>query len=110
MDKKKLLSFAEAIDQLVNIDVSGRGIISLLYSLAREKMGEPLALRAAENLMSNVREKSAVFICTGWIHRPYASKHTAETDGPPGAATLARALNKAFRAVPSTTPFLIFTY
>jgi len=100
MNEQSLLNVGEAIDQLINVDVSGRGLIRKLYSFAREKMGEPLALKAAKGLVDRVNENGVVFIATGWTHRPWISSDLAESDGPPGAATLARALNKAFNVAP----------
>lgn len=100
MNENSLLSVGEAIDQLVNIDVSGRGIIKKLYSFAREKTDRPLVLNAAEQLVERIKKKGTIFISTGWIHRPWVSEHIAESDGPPGAALLARALHKAFGIAP----------
>jgi len=100
MDEERLLSVGEAIDQLINTDISGRGVVGKLYSFAREKIKKPLALNASENLNKRVKEKGTIFIATGWIHRPWVSDHIAETDGPPGAAGLARALHKAFSVIP----------
>jgi len=100
MNEERLLIIGKAIDHLVNVDISGRGIIGKLHSFALEKTGEPLALKAAKGLMKSVKERSVVFICTGWVHRPWASENIAETDGPPGAASLALSLHKAFGIVP----------
>lgn len=100
MNEEALVAAGEAIDQLINTDVSGRRLIRKIYSFAREKIEEPLALNAARNLHHRIKEKGTVFISTGWNIRPWVSNYVAETDGPPGAATLARALHTAFKVVP----------
>ncbi len=41
-----------------------------------------------------------MLIATGWPDRPHVSPLVAETDGPPGAALSARALNVGFGCVP----------
>jgi hypothetical protein len=100
MNEQALLLVGEAIDHLINTDASGRGIISKIYSYAREKIEKPLALTAAEGLTDRVKENGTVFLSSGWINRPWVTNYLAESDGPPGIASLARALNKEFRAAP----------
>lgn len=87
---------AENVDRLINLDVSGYGVIGRLYQAARDFHGEPLTLLAAARLRERVRAEDHVFITSGWIMPgvyPYG-----ETDGPIGAAILARALAIAFGA------------
>jgi len=90
----------DAIDRLVSIDVPRRGVIELLYRAAREEAGMPLSLRAAQVLQSGLAGGGIAAIATGWLDRPHVSLNVAETDGPPGAAALARALHVAFGAIP----------
>ena len=91
---------AERIDQLASLDVAARGVIHNLYRWARAQAGEPLCMKAAKLLLERVGEGDVVFIATGWPDRPHISPLIAETDGPPGAAILARAILVGLRAVP----------
>ena len=101
MDREKVLSLAaERIDSLASLDVPSRNVIHLLYPLAREKIQEPLCMAAAKLLARSVTRGGVVLIATGWPDRPDISPLIAETDGPPGAAALARALHKGLGAVP----------
>ena len=81
---------AENVDRLVNLDVSGYGVIGALYAAARAHHKRPLTLLAAERLRAAVKPGDRVFVTSGWVMAgfyPYG-----ETDGPVGAAALARAL------------------
>lgn len=89
----------EAIDRIVGTDVAGRGAAPILYEAARCFHGEPLAWRAAR-LLASLAPGSAVLLATGWPHRPHVAPDVAETDGPPGAAVLARTLAELVGAVP----------
>ena len=89
----------DVIDRIISGDVSGRGVVSILYEAAREKEAEPLTLRAAQ-LLSSVPAGRAVILATGWPHRPHVASDVAETDGPPGAAVLARTLSALVGAIP----------
>ncbi|MEM4204803.1 MAG: DUF4392 domain-containing protein [Candidatus Methanomethylicaceae archaeon] len=91
---------AEQIDRLITLDLSFRGVIDTLYPAAREKAGEPLAMKAAQKLIENVKPNSVIFIATGWPDRPHISPAIAETDGPPGAALLGRALHRGLKVIP----------
>lgn len=91
---------AEQIDRLITLDLPFRGVIDTLYPAAREKAGEPLAMKAARKLIEQVKPKSVIFIATGWPDRPHISPAIAETDGPPGAALLGRALHRGLKAIP----------
>jgi hypothetical protein len=91
---------AEQIDRLITLDLPFRGVIDTLYPAAREKAGEPLAMKAARNLVEHVKPQNVIFIATGWPDRPHISPAIAETDGPPGAALLGRALHRGLKAVP----------
>ena len=97
-DKQQaLLNVGEAIDALVTVDVSCRGVINSLYKAAREKQGRPLCLLAAEKLAQNVKKGDVIIIATGFPMSPWL---IGEQDGPIGAATLARALIMGLIAKP----------
>jgi len=95
-----LISWAETIDRLITVDVGGRGVIGKLYRAARAVSSRPLVLTATEGLQRSLPNKEAVFIATGWPDRPAVDLTIAETDGPSGAAVLARTLHRAFGVVP----------
>jgi D-glutamate cyclase len=87
---------AENIEQLINLDVSGYGVIAELNKAAQDHYGGPLAWMAAERLAGVLSDGGYFFVTSGWLMPgcyPYG-----ETDGPIGAATLGRALAKAFGA------------
>ncbi len=89
---------AEALDRLVTLDLSGRGIEGL-YQAAREKVGGRLAWAAGERLAA-VPSRSFVIIGTGWLSRGWVSPRLGDSDGPPGAAALARALAYGLDVIP----------
>jgi len=98
---------ADTIDRLVNLDVSGYGVIQALHAAARAHHGRPLAMLAAERLAAALAEGDHLFVTAGWIltgSYPYG-----ETDGPIGAAILARAtaLGLGARTVILTEPELV---
>lgn len=85
---------SENVDRLINLDVSGYGVIGKLYEAARAHHREPLTLLAAARLKERLEPEDHIFIASGWIMPgvyPYG-----ETDGPIGAAILARALAIGF--------------
>lgn len=87
---------AENVDRLINLDISGYGVIGELYKAARSLLDRPLTLAAAQWLRDRLAGGGTVFVTSGWIMPgtyPYG-----ETDGPIGAATLGRALAIAFGA------------
>jgi len=94
----------EAVDQLVTIEVKNRGgphgILAPLYKAARETCGSgrPLTAVIAERLRDTIKPGDTVFIVTGAGYVPTMEK--GESDGPPGAAALARVLHKGLGAVP----------
>lgn len=90
----------EQIDRIITLDLSFRGVIDILYPCARKRIGEPLAMKSAEELMRVLKAADIVFIATGWPDRPHINPMIAETDGPPGAAILGRALHRGFKAIP----------
>lgn len=90
------------IDRLITVEMRNQGIVRgnivQLYEAARKHLGESLTMLAARRLREAVRPGSAVLITTGagtWPWLPHG-----ETDGPPGAASLARALTLGLGAHP----------
>lgn len=69
-----------------------------LYEAARKKQGAPLSKLAADLLAKTVKRGDHVVITTGAGHAE--SLPHGETDGPPGAAAVARALSLGFGAIP----------
>jgi hypothetical protein len=93
----------EAVDQLVTIEAKNRGmphgILAPLYRAAREQAGgRPLTMLAAERLVATLKQGDTVLILTGAGYAP--NLPLGESDGPPGAASLARALYQGLRVVP----------
>ncbi|MDR2048892.1 MAG: DUF4392 domain-containing protein [Treponema sp.] len=77
------------LDSLINLDPRGYGVCRILYDEACKKSGGPLTTQAARSLLSVLKDGDTVFIITGFVLPPYLK---AETDGPVGAAALARSL------------------
>jgi D-glutamate cyclase len=104
-NKVDLANIAEIIDQLISVPVftgsslASRPVVLDLYSAARSKFGKPLSYDAFEKLTSGVEKSNSVsvMIVTGFIVPPWFE---AETDGPVGAASLARSLNLAWDLTP----------
>lgn len=88
------------LDSLVACDLTGRGICHELYDAAYGVAGQPLTTAAALALRSRVGEGQMVLICTGWPSRSWLMSELTETDGPVGAAYLARTLEQSLGAVP----------
>lgn len=93
----------ENIDRLVTVEMRNRAmnhnIIGPIYNEARrEGGGRPITARAAEALHAAVGAGDTVLIVTGAGYAPEAPN--GESDGPPGAASLARALFWGLNAVP----------
>ena len=95
-----LQAVAWNIDQLVTVEVrmqgQALGVTPKLAAAAREIMGSPLCLAAAAALLKRVGREDPVVILTGTGLPPYLP--AGETDGPPGAAALVRALQLALGA------------
>lgn len=87
----------ENLDALMNLDPRGYGVCRILYAGSREKMGEPLTMRAAGKLCETVRENDLVFILTGFVLLPHKEP---EMDGMVSSMLLARSLVMAFGAKP----------
>ena len=94
--------FGERFDRLMTVEVRPvdgglpPGIVVRLYEICRRYHGEPLSTLAARRLAEVVGEGDAVLIVTGFGLPP--NLPCGETDGPPGAAVLARALAKGLGA------------
>jgi hypothetical protein len=95
---------AEHIDRLVcTVEMrfrSGlpRGVTTALYEAARKAQGGPLTYLAATRLRESVRSGDHVLIVTGAGAPPGLPR--GETDGPLGAAAIARAVDWGLRAKP----------
>lgn len=87
----------ENLDALMNLDPRGYGVCRILYAGSREKMGEPLTMRAAGKLCETVRVNDLVFILTGFVLLPHKEP---EMDGMVSSMLLARSLVMAFGAKP----------
>lgn len=93
----------EAVDRLISIEIKNRGmpfgILQPLYDAARAAAGgRPLSMLAAEGLKRVLKRGDTVFVLTGAGYGPTMPK--GESDGPPGAAALARILYRGIGAVP----------
>jgi len=90
------------IDKLVSLEMRDQrldqGVIDKLYRAARQRLGAPLTMLAAEKLAAKVSAGDTVIIATGAGQVPYVPK--GETDGPLGAAAAARALRYGLDAIP----------
>lgn len=96
----------EYIDRLCSVEMRPqgnlpRGVTHRLYDAARKAQGGPLAYRAAQLLIQRVRADDYVLLVTGAGTPPGLPK--GETDGPLGAAVLARALDLGLGAKPVIT-------
>jgi hypothetical protein len=88
----------ELMDRLVSLDFGERGIDGL-YAAARERVGKPLGLAAAEKFAA-LEPGSVVLLTTGSVSRAWISAAICENDGPAGAAVLARALTLGLDVIP----------
>jgi hypothetical protein len=91
------------VDRLITVEMRNRAmnhhIIGPIYEEARrEGGGRPITASAAEALKERVGAGDTVLIVTGAGYAPEAPN--GESDGPPGAAALARALFWGLKAVP----------
>jgi hypothetical protein len=83
------LNLGKSLDNLMNLDPRGYGVCNILYSWAHKLAGEPLTMHAAAKLLSTLKAGDTVYFVTGFVLHPFNKQ---ETDGPPGAAALARTL------------------
>jgi D-glutamate cyclase len=98
--ESSISSCYEAIDRLITVDVSDRGVVYELYKAARARTDKPLVLMAAQALQRVLPDEKFVFISTGWPDRMTVDPTVAETDGPPGAVVVARAIHQAYGTIP----------
>lgn len=99
-DMEKFRELAGRLEQLMTLDIACRGVIAPIYEAATIRQEGPLVLKAAETLLQRVKPGDAVFIATGWVDQPLVDPGHGETDGPPGALALARALRVICKARP----------
>lgn len=92
----------ENLDRLCALEMRpqgpNQGVIWNLYRAARDLYGEPLSTLAARRLSESVHEGDTVIVTTGAGHPVFLP--WGETDGPLGAAALARILRETLGAVP----------
>ena len=93
----------DAVDRLITIELKNRGmphgfLVDLYKAARREAGGRPLTALAAEMIHDTVNPGDVVFLFTGAGYPPSMPK--GESDGPPGAAVLARLLYWGYGAVP----------
>jgi hypothetical protein len=93
----------DSIDRAVNIEMRfraglPRGVTYPLYEAARKKQKKPLTWLAAKLLKDKVTAGQHVFVVTGAGTPP--GLPAGETDGPPGAAAIARAIEFGLGAKP----------
>jgi hypothetical protein len=90
----------ERIDRLMTVEIRPlngglpAGYVQPMYEVCRAHHGEPLSSLAARRLGESLSKNDVVFIATGAGTPPNLPQ--GETDGPVGAAVLARALILAF--------------
>jgi len=95
----EIQALGENLDRLATVDVARPSIIGhRLYEAARTKVGEPLTYSFAEGLRKYVHAKDNVVIACGSVSLPWMAH--GETDGPPGAAVIARAIDVSLEAKP----------
>ncbi len=102
MNKKAIIiSSTLSIEKLISIERPSEkqhGKTHRLYEAARKKFEKPPTLYAAERLIEDVKPGDTVIFLTGAYHPVRLPK--GETDGPPGVAALARALDIGIGAKP----------
>lgn len=91
------------LDSVMTIDFGGRGFVNILYKAIRATVDLPLSVNAAEVIRGALSPGTVAMIATGFPVRPWISPAIGETDGPPGAAALARAISLGLNAIPVVT-------
>ena len=101
---ERMRRIGETVDRLVSLDLwckfAGRDVVRVMYDAALAAMGNDctsLTMEAARRLQAATQPGSEVLICTGNVLPPWM---IIESDGPPGAAVIARMVNLALDAVP----------
>lgn len=100
MEARVLDEVGRQLDHLMSLDTSGKGVVPPLYRAAADQAREPLSTLAARMLAERVRPGEVVGIITGFPSRSFLLEGVTETDGPVGAALLARVLEEALGVVP----------
>lgn len=100
IDKDQLQNIGESLDKMMSLDLTSRGVVLKLYNAARALHGEPLTAAAARTLAERIMPGDPVLIITGFPSRSWLVEGLTETDGPVGAAVLARALEQSLGAIP----------
>ena len=100
LEKSQLRTIGESLDKLMSLDLTSRGAVLKLYEAARTLQGEPLTAAAAGALAEAIKPGDPVLIITGFPSRSWLVEGLTETDGPVGAAVLARVLEQALGAIP----------
>jgi hypothetical protein len=97
------------VDQVVSLDTPGKGIVPALYKEAVSQVGGPLCMTAAQELRRVVSAGDVVGLITGFPSRSFLGPGISETDGPVGAAFLARVIEETLGGVPIliTEPSLV---
>lgn len=95
-----LLILGDSVDHLVTLDMKWpgrpRGVVDTIYKACRNYVGESICLAAAKAIQKRVTEKSTVIISTGFVLLPFFPQ--GETDGPPGAVSIAYAIHHGIGA------------
>lgn len=99
--EQALTNIGWQLDHLMALDTSGKGVTELLYQAAlKGTAGQPLTTAAARALCASIKPGDVVGILTGFPSRSFLLEAVTETDGPVGAAVLARVLEEVLGAVP----------
>jgi hypothetical protein len=93
----------DSLDRAVSIEMRfarglPRGVVVPLFDAARERAGGSMSFRAAQALKTRVKRGDHVLVVTGAGTPPWLPK--GETDGPLGAAAIARAVEIGLGAKP----------
>lgn len=86
---------APIVDDLVTADIGGRRTIDPIADAAADAQGANPAMQAAELLNDTVDPGGTVLVLTGFLIPPTMVQ---ETDGPPGAVSVARAVDRGLDA------------
>jgi hypothetical protein len=96
-----LHDFGDSVDRLCTLDLRPAGptsgYIGRFYTAVRDQVRTPLALTAAQ-LLQQITPGHTIIIATGFCHPQRLP--AGETDGPPGAAALARAVRLGLACTP----------
>ena len=104
MKESEVKIICDSIDQLITTSIGGKfadyinvDYIPALAKAARIKQEVAATFLAAKKLRDAIKPGDRVVIGTGWLLLHYMA---GETDGPPGAAALARSLDLGLHARP----------